>query len=356
MSRDNLSCLLYGPGQLKFEHRPVPEITDAHDAIIRITYVGVCGSDVHFWTHGGVSRKVSDEAPLVMGHEASGIVHAVGSEVTTLKPGDRVAIEPGFPCRRCKLCKAGRYNLCRGMKFAADPPSTHGTLTRLFKIPADFAYKIPDSLGLQEAVMVEPFSVAIHGVRLAGLQPGQTVLVQGSGTIGLLSAAAAVAYGAGSVMVVDINQKKLDFARTFVECKTFIPDASSTPEANAENLRAVAGLEGGFDVVLECTGVESSAQTGLFASAAGGVFVQIGMGRPKQSLPLLDMCEKETTLKTAFRYGPGDYEIALELLAAGKPSVKSLISSTSPFRDVTEAWEKTKRGEGIKNLIQVTEE
>ncbi|KAF4971648.1 hypothetical protein FZEAL_9785 [Fusarium zealandicum] len=351
-SHQNLSCLLYGPGNVDFEDRPMPQIEDPYDVIVNISYTGVCGSDVHFWKHGGYARKVSELQPLVMGHEASGIVHTVGPAVTQLKPGDRVAIEPGFSCRRCKYCKAGRYNLCPSMKFAADPPSTHGTLSQFFKIPEDFAYKIPDSLSLEEAVLVEPLSVAVHGARLADLRPGLKVLVQGSGTIGLLTAAVAKAYGARDVFITDINKDKLDFAKDYLGCPTFFPNLASTPEENAAIFQEEMNLNDGVDVVMECTGVEASAQTGIFVLAAGGVLVQTGLGKPMQALPLHAMCEKEIVIKTAFRYASGDYEVALELLGSGKVCVSSLISSIVPFVKAPEAWEKTMNGDGIKNLIQ----
>ncbi|RAL17638.1 NAD(P)-dependent alcohol dehydrogenase [Aspergillus homomorphus CBS 101889] len=358
MTETNLSCVLYGPGKVRFEDRPVPEIDDPHDVLIRISYVGVCGSDVHFWTHGGITRMVSDEAPLVMGHEASGIIHSVGAAVTNLQIGDRVAIEPGFPCRRCQQCKTGRYNLCPGMRFAADPPDTHGTLCRLFRMPADFVYKIPASLSLEEAVLVEPLAVAVHGVRRADVRPGQTVLVQGAGTIGLLTAAVAIAYGASvkSVGITDVNEAKLDFAREYLGCTALRPDTEATPRAVAAQFKKEMSLENGVNVVLECTGVEASAQAGIYALAAGGVFVQIGLGKPLQAFPLLDMFEKETVFKTSFRYAPRDYEIALDLLDSEKVDLAPLVSSTVPFERASEAWEKTRRGEGIKNLIQGVQE
>ncbi|KAE8153132.1 GroES-like protein [Aspergillus avenaceus] len=348
----NLSCLLYGPGKARFENREVPSIEDPHDILVRISYVGVCGSDAHFWTHRGVMRMVSEEQPLVMGHEASGIVHSVGPEVTKVVPGDRVAIEPGFSCRRCKQCKAGKYNLCPDMKFAADPPDNHGTLAHMFRTPEDFVYKLPDTVSLEESVLVEPLSVAVHGARLAGVAPGQTVLVQGSGTIGLLAAATAKAFGAKEVFISDINQTKLDFARGFVGCRSFMPDLKATHQQEAARMKEEMGLVEGVDVVLECTGVESSVQTGVYATGPGGVVVQIGLGKPCLTLSILDMCEKETVLKTAWRYAPGDYEVALSLLSSGRVSVKSLISTIVPFEKATEAWEMTKNGHGIKNLIQ----
>lgn len=208
-----------------------------------------------------------------MGHEAAGIGHKVGSGVRNVKVGDRIAIEPGIPCRTCKRCKAGKYNLCAKIRFDAAPPYTDGTLCRFFKAPEDFVFKIPDSFSQEEAVLVQPFSVAVHGARLADLKAGQTILVQGSGTIGLLAAAVPKAFGPHSVYIADINEKKLEFARSFVDCKTFLSDTSATPFDEARRFKAVMGLEDGADVVLECSGVESSAQTGIYASGAGAVFV-----------------------------------------------------------------------------------
>ena len=285
-----------------------------------------------------------------MGHEASGIIHEVGTAVTSLKPGDRVAIEPGFPCRHCKHCKTGRYNICVGMKFAADPP-TDGNLARFYKLPQDFVHKIPDGVSLEEAVLVEPLSVAVHVVRLADIKPGQTVLVQGSGTIGLLTAATAKAYGAKKVIIADINKAKLDFASKFVNCITFHTDVSSSPRHEAERQWQEAGVED-VDVVFECTGVELSIQTCFYALGRGGTMIQVGMGKPFVNVPLLDVCEKEMVLKVSFRYGPLDYETALHLLESEKVSVKPLISSTVPFEKASEAWEMTRKGLGIKNLIQ----
>ena len=214
-------------------------------------------------------------------------------------------------------------------------------------------YKIPDALSLEEAVLVEPLSVAVHGARLSELKTGQTVLVQGSGTIGLMAAAVAQAFGAGKIVIADINEKKLEFARGLVSsCETFVTDVKASPKDEAERMKKEKNLPGGADVVLECTGASSSIQTGLYASAVGGVYVQIGMSKPDQAIPLAAMMEKETVFKTSFRYGAGDYELALQMLGTGKISVKSMISSITPFERATEAWDKTKNGEGIKNLIQ----
>lgn len=307
---------------------------------------------VHLFEHAA-DGLVTEDAPTGMGHEASGIIHSVGPSVTKVRVGDRVAIEPGLPCRRCKQCKSGRYNICRNMVFPAAPPRAPGTLVRLFRIPEDFVHRIPESLSLQEAVMAEPLGVAVHAVRMAQLRPGQTVLVLGSGTVGMLAAAVARAFGVRSIFITDINKDKLALATSFVDgCATFAPRIDSTPQAEAERFRKEFGIPDGVDAVLECTGVQSSAQMGVYCLEPGGIFVQVGMGRPEQTLPILYMCQKEITLKPCFRYGAGDYDAALDMLCSGTLVVKSLVSSTVPFEKAEEAWEKTRRGEGVKNLIQ----
>ncbi|GIK07319.1 hypothetical protein Aspvir_002981 [Aspergillus viridinutans] len=361
----NPSCLLYGPFDARFEDRPIPQIEDPSDVIIRIAYTGVCGSDVHFWLHGGVKRLVAPEQPIVMGHEASGIVHAVGPSVTTLQPGDHVAIEPGYPCHRCPCCKGGRYNLCPRMKFAAAPPSSHGTLTKYFRLPADYCYKIPPgTLGLDEAVLMEPLAVAVHSVRQVGVRPGHRVVVFGAGTVGLLCAAVAREFGTGTVIIVDVNQAKLQFARSFLASgemvlRTFVPGASKSSEENAAALLAVYGRAEhrrdevpGFDVVIEATGAEPCIQMGIEVLRVGGAFIQTGLGKRNVSFPICTVAEREIVVKGCFRYGPGDFRMGLRFAVEGRIPVKQFITRVFPFEKATEAWETTRRGEGIKTLIE----
>ncbi|KAK0647866.1 D-xylulose reductase [Lasiodiplodia hormozganensis] len=370
-SEKNPSLLLHNPHDLRPSNRPVPQPTTPHDVLVRIAYVGCCGSDVHFWHHGGMSRKVSPTNPIVMGHEASGTIVAVGASVTSLRPGDAVAIEPGYPCRRCRPCKEGRYNLCKLMRFAAAPGgiaagvekiATHGTLCKYFRIPEDFCYKLGDGVGLDEAVLVEPLAVAVHANRLADVRSGQQVVVMGSGTIGLFCAAVARAFGAAKVVVVDVLERKLAFAEGFVPgVRTFIPpttkpeegvDPDDVSQATAARMVDELDLGDGADVVLEATGAEPCIQTGVHVLKSGGTLVQAGLGKARMSFPVVRMSEKELTVKGCFRYGAGDFELALQLMREGKVSVKPLISSEVPFEQASEAWERTGRGEGIKNLIR----
>ena len=314
----------------------------------------MCGSDIHFWTHGGVGTQTVDGHPLVMGHEASGTIHEVGSAVTHLKPGDNVALEPGRPCRTCVRCKEGLYNLCTRMLYAAAPQNggMHGTLTKFFKQPADFCYKLPEGLSLEEGVLIEPTAVAVHAVRMVNVKPGQSVVVFGSGTVGLLCAAVAKAYGASKVVAVDILDSKLEFAEDYLKRATFKPDIKVSAEDNAAKMVNVHSLGLGADAVIEASGAEASVNTAMHVLRTGGQYVQTGLGRSPISFPILAMSEKELHCHGAFRYGTGDYETALSLVSGGQVSLKGLISSVTPFEQATVAWEKTKKGEGIKNMIR----
>jgi D-xylulose reductase len=299
---------------------------------------------------------------IVMGHEASGTIHAVGASVTRVRAGDRVAIEPGTPCRLCHACKSGSYNLCRGMRFAAapGPPDTQGTLAKYYVLAEDFVYKIPEAMGLDEAVLVEPLAVGVHAAKMADVRPGETVVVMGSGTIGLMCAAVAKQFGALRVIIVDILEKKLEFAKGYLGCETFRAEVESSAEDNAARLLETFGLTevgidttGGLvDTVIEASGATSSIETGIHVLRPGGKYVQTGLGKPKIEFPIVAMSQKELMVRGCFRYGPGDYELAIGLLDKGRVDVKPLISSVTPFEQATEAWEKTSRGEGIKNLIQ----
>ena len=305
---------------------------------------------------------VNPATGITMGHEASGTIHSIGTHVTRVKPGDRVAIEPGVPCRLCRACKSGSYNLCRSMKFAAapGPPDTQGTLTKYFRSAEDFVYVIPQDMGLKEAVLVEPLAVAVHAVRLGDVRVGETVVVMGSGTIGMLCAAVAGVFGAGRVIIVDVLQGKLDFAKGYLGCETWRAEVEGSAEENAGRLLREFGLEeegvdteGGLvDTVIEASGAASSVETGIHILRPGGKYVQTGLGKPKIEFPIVAMGQKELMIRGCFRYGAGDYELAVGLLKKGLVDVKPLISSVTPFEKATEAWDKTARGDGVKNLIE----
>ena len=285
-----------------------------------------------------------------MGHEGSATIYAIGADIEHLKVGDNVAIEPGEACRRCVRCKEGLYNLCPGMKFAACPPETPGLLARYFKISADHCYKLPEHISLEEGVLVEPLAVAAKAVRTVNVRPGQSVVVFGAGTVGLLAAALAKAFGAKTVVAVDILESKLNFAQKFNKSETFKPDMSASAEENAERIIRENALGLGADAVIEASGAERSVNTAVYALRPGGQYVQTGLGQPNIRFPILAMSEKELHMHGAFRYTKADYDIAMNMLEV--VPVKDLISNIFPFERTTAAWDATKRGEGIKNMIR----
>lgn len=346
--RKNLSFILNKVHDVTFSERPVPQLSSPHEVLVAVNYTGICGSDVHYYDHGAIGHFVVKD-PMVLGHESAGTVVQVGSAVTSLKPGDRVALEPGYPCRRCEACLSGHYNLCPEMRFAATPPYD-GTLTGFWAAPSDFCYKLPDSVSLQEGALIEPLAVAVHITRQARIQPGQSVVVMGAGPVGLLCAAVARAYGASKVVSVDIVQGKLDFALGFGSTHAYLSKRVSAEE-NARSLREECGLPDGADAVIDASGAEPSIQASLHVVRVGGTYVQGGMGRADITFPIMALCIKEVTARGSFRYGSGDYKLAIELVASGKVDVKKLITTVVKFGEAEEAFKKVKEGQVIKILI-----
>lgn len=286
---------------------------------------------------------------MVLGHESSGIVVETGSKVTHLKPGDKVAMEPGVPCRRCDYCRKGSYHLCGDMIFAATPP-WDGTLAKYYVNTSDFCYKVPDSMDLEEAAMVEPVSVACAIAKTADLRAHQTVLVLGCGPIGVLAQAVAKVYGAKIVVGVDVVQSRLEFAKSYGVDHTFIPpraqpgvDPMEHAETVAKAMHEKFGVDG-FDVVLECSGAEPCIQLGIYAAKRGGTFVQAGMGKENVLFPITAVCTRGLVVKGSIRYLPGCYPAAIDLISSGQIDVKRLITNRYKFEEAEQAFELVKAG------------
>jgi L-iditol 2-dehydrogenase len=203
------AAVLTRPGQIAMETRAEPT-PGPHEVRVRVASVGICGSDVHYYQHGRIGRYVV-ERPLVLGHECSGVIDQVGPGVAEERIGQRVVIEPGVPCRRCRWCKTGRYNLCPFVEFLATPP-IDGALTDLVVAPDDFTHPIPDHVSLADAALLEPTAVAVHAIRRGAVTAGSTVAIFGAGPVGLLVLQVARAFGARSISVIDPEPSRLDAA------------------------------------------------------------------------------------------------------------------------------------------------
>lgn len=302
------------------------------------------------WQRGRIGEYIV-KGPMVLGHESSGVVAKVGKHVKHLKPGDRVAMEPGVPCRRCSYCRNGRYFICPDMTFAAMPPNIYGTLAKYYVNASDFCYKVPDSVSMEEAALVEPLSVACAVCETAELRPHQTVLVLGCGPIGVLCQAVAKLWGASKVVGVDVVEKRLEVARSFGTDATYVPPragAGTDPIVHAEAVAAQMnedlGLGDGPDVVLECSGAEACIQLGVFAAKKGGTLVQAGMGKEVVAFPITAVCTKALSVKGSIRYKPGSYSAAIDLLSGGKVDVKKLITHRYKFGQAEEAFDLVHAG------------
>lgn len=236
------------------------------------------------------------------------------------------------------------------MKFAATPP-VNGTLTKYYALPEDFCYKLPDHVSLEAGALVEPLSVSVHVVKLAEIKPASSVVVFGAGAIGLLCCAVARAFGAQKIVCVDLNESRLAFAREFAATHTVLSRKES-PEDTAARLIEECELGRGADCVIDATGAEPCIQASIGVARAGGVYVQAGLGTPKVTFPIGVVCDKELVVKGSFRYGPGDYQLAIDLLADQRVDVEKLITGKFTFEESERAFENVAAARGIKTLIE----
>jgi len=347
MTGDNLTAVLHKTGDLRLEQRPIPEPQE-HEVLLRMSAVGICGSDVHYLVRGHIGDFVV-KSPMVLGHEAAGVVVKCGGKVKNLKPGDRVAIEPGVPCRMCDYCKGGKYNLCRDVVFCATPPYD-GNLCRYYTHAADFCFKLPEHVSLEEGALLEPLSVGVHACRRAGVTIGTTALITGAGPIGLVSMLVAKAMGASKVVVVDLVDTRLEVAKKlgadFVLKATPGMDTAQLVEKVREILGDLA------DVTIECSGAESSIKLAIQGTRAGGVVLLVGLGPAEVKVPIVDAAVREVDIRGVFRYA-NCYPLALDLIATGKVDVKPLITHHYKLEETLQAFETSRTGAGgaIKVMI-----
>lgn len=344
----NTSFVLSPARKFFYEERPLSQLPTPRHVRVRILVTGLCGSDIHYWQHGRIGRYVV-ESPIVLGHESAGIIEECGPDVKGLKVGDRVAIEPGAGCNTCEVCRSGRYNLCEAMQFAATPPFD-GTLSTFYSVPEECCFTLPPHISLRIGALVEPLSIAVHCCSLAGNLQGTSVIVFGAGPIGLLCSTVSQAFGASKVVVVDAADSRLEFAKTFGANETYKMQAES-PDANAAKLLAKANLGTGADVVIDATGAEPCISCGISALRRGGVFVQAGLGNPNITFPIGQICDKEAILKGSFRYGPGDYKLAIALLDSKRVRLDSLITHEFTFNEAEQAFKNVAEKTGIKSII-----
>ncbi|CAD6573669.1 MAG: hypothetical protein TREMPRED_000884 [Tremellales sp. Tagirdzhanova-0007] len=381
--KNNPAFILQGKLETNYGKLPVPDV-GPDEVLVEVKKTGICGSDVHFYNTGSLGLAIV-ESPMCLGHESSGIVVRLGSniaakaadaakltsklsdskvgkdtagdvvEARVLKLGGRVTMEPGVTCRLCTDCRNGQYQICEQMAFAAYPPFD-GTLQRYYKLPADLVYPLPDSIDMVYGAMMEPLSVGVHAVaNKGGLRAGNNILVFGAGPVGLLAMGVAKGLGAAKIICVDINEERLNFAKSYAATHIYRPIKQDENESRPiYALRAAADLllstgtpargPGSIDLVVDASGAEVCIQMGINAVKPGGTFVQTGLGPPDIQIPMFRVVTNEIHIKGGWRYGNGDYPLAIDLVARGLVDLKPLLTHTFKFEDALEAFEITKNG------------
>jgi L-iditol 2-dehydrogenase len=328
------AAVLITTKRIVVEAVPAPRL-DADQVLVRVEAVGVCGSDVHYYEYGRIGPYIV-ESPLILGHELSGRIEAVGSSVDPARIGERVAVEPQRPCRICIQCKSGRYNLCSKMEFFATPP-IDGALAELVAIQSDFAHAIPESVSFEAAALMEPLSVAIWACQRAEVMPGSRVLIAGAGPIGAIVAQVARAFGASDVIVSDLDSDRLDFVLSHGATSVFDPRDES-----------VLGLE--VDAFIDASGVAQAVRSGILAVRPAGRVILVGLGNDELSLPVSYIQNREIWLSGVFRYA-NTWPLAIDLVASGRVDLDVLVTGRFSLSETEAALNAAKRPGQMKAIV-----
>ncbi|KAF7184981.1 Sorbitol dehydrogenase [Pseudocercospora fuligena] len=349
MSAQVQASVLHAAKDLRVESRSLsPPAAD--EVQVRIASTGLCGSDLHYYSHFR-NGDILVREPLSLGHESAGIVSSVGSSVTNFKPGDKVALEVGLPCEQCQRCQEGRYNICKDIKFRSSGkafPHFQGTLQEKINHPAKWVYKLPEELSLDVGALLEPLGVALHAFRRSLMPKDATVVVFGAGAVGLLCAAVAKLKGAKKIIIADIDAGRVGFAvqNGFAHNSYTVPmkrgkDIDENLAIAKETAAEIGKVDnvGEVDVVFECTGVPSCVQAGIYSTRPGGRIMLVGMGHPIQTIPLGAAALREVDIVGVFRYA-NTYQESIDLVlqatkSADGPDFSKLI--THRFAGLDEA-------------------
>jgi L-idonate 5-dehydrogenase len=332
-ARLNYQCVvIHAPEDLRVDEREVEPVAPGQ-VRVRVGFGGICGSDLHYFLHGGFGT-VRIKRPMALGHEVAGTVVEVAGDVTRVQPGDRVAVNPSRPCGRCKYCLEGLPNQCLDMRFygsAMRDPHVEGAFRTLLTCDAVQCEKVAAHIPLEHAALAEPFSVGLHGVSRAGALLGKKVLVSGCGPIGCLAVAAARVHGAAEITAVDLTDETLVVARAMGADHTInVADDPGWVQRFSHD-------KGTFDVMLECSGNERALRAGLDVMRPRGIVVQLGLGGDV-SLPQNVVVAKELSVCGSFRFH-AEFGLAVRLLNEGRVDMAPMVTGAFPIARAREAFE-----------------
>jgi L-iditol 2-dehydrogenase len=332
-----LASVLTAKGVISVQERPVPSI-DADQVLIKVSSVGVCGSDVHFFKEGTLGDWVVTE-PLVLGHESGGTIVAVGAGVPKTRIGQRVSIEPQRPCATSKETLSGHYNLDPDMEFYA-VPGVDGAFAEYVAIQSHFAFSVPDNLSDDAAALMEPLSVAIATARKAKFTIGTRVLITGSGPIGIVTAQVARAYGATEIIVTDLDPQRRAQALRFGATRVIDPAVEKV---------GTLGLN--VDAFVEASGASAAVKGGMREVGPSGHVVLVGMGDPETLLPIPVIQRNELIVTGVFRYA-NTWPTAIELVSSGRIDLDGMVTGHFCLRDVEKALESTSDPTTLKSVVK----
>lgn len=340
-------AVMLGIGKMGFEERDIPQPKD-DEVLVKLEYVGICGSDLHYYESGAIGDYVV-KPPFVLGHEPGGTVVEVGKNVTHLKVGDRVALEPGKTCGHCEFCKTGRYNLCPDVVFFATPP-VDGVFQEYVAHEAGLCFKLPDNVSTMEGALIEPLAVGFHAARQGGAQAGQVAVVTGAGCIGLVSMMALKAMGVSKVYSVDVMDKRLDKA---LELGADGVINGSREDAVKKVMELTDGM--GCDLVIETAGTEITTRQAVQMTKKGATIVLVGYSKTGEiKMPISLALDKELTFKTVFRYRH-IYPMAIDAVASGRVNLKGIVTNEFALDDIQEAMDESvnNKADIVKAVVKI---
>ncbi len=334
MTQSMQVSVLSGPQEIRLESRPVPSPA-ADEVLVQVTAVGVCGSDAHYYREGRIGDHVVT-GPLVLGHEAAGVIVAVGCAVADTRIGQRVSIEPQRPDPTSAQSRAGRYNLCPSMEFFATPP-IDGALAEYVLIQSAFAHSIPEEISDEAAALFEPLSVGIASAQKAGITAGSSVLIAGAGPVGLVTAQVARAFGATTIIVSDIAPDRRENAKKF--------GATQVIDPMTEDVRALD-----VDAFIDASGAPRAVVDGIHAVRPAGTVVLVGMGASDYALPISLIQNRELVLTGVFRYA-NTWPIARELVLSGRVDLDAMVTGRFDLAHVEDALNADALPGSIKAVV-----
>lgn len=343
----NTAAILVTPGTMEIQDAAMPTPVD-NQVLIKVEYVGICGSDVHGFESGPFIPPTDPKTKIGLGHECAGTVVGIGPNVKKIKIGDRVNIEPGVPCGKCKFCLEGKYNICPDVDFMATQPNYRGALTNYLVHPENMTYILPDNMSMMEGALVEPAAVGMHAAMEAKVRPGKKIVILGAGCIGLMTLQACLAMGATDIVVADVIEKRLNMAKELGAMEVI----NGMKEDTVARAKELLG-ELGADIVFETAGAKATAAQTTKLVMRGGRIMIVGTIPGDTPINFLSI-NREVKIQTVFRYA-NNYPMTIEAISSGRFNVKSMVTDEYSYEDVQKAFEESlsRKSEIIKGVIKI---